>query len=313
MNWKVKGLAQSALSVLPGANSLNYWCQKYVTRAHSNLTETVENRLEKARWFVSQFQRHRSIALGDAWFYEFGAGWSLAGPLALYCLGVGRQTIVDVAPCARLELVNEVIDALNNHRPELPRRPVAGLRSLAELADRFGILYRAPGDARNTDLPTATFHCITSTYTLEHIPRADVMRILQECRRILKPGGIILSMIDYQDHYSFRDSRISAYNFLQYPERQWRWFNSRLHYQNRLRHSQYLQMFHEYGFEMLSEELKDPSPGEMERLKSLRLSAEFQRFSIDDLAVMGSQLVCRKSAEEDSRAHGMEEHATSTR
>ena len=71
--------------------------------------------------------------------------------------------------------------------------------------------------------------CITSTYTLEHIPADDIRRILVECNRILKPGGLILSLIDYQDHYSWLDLRISRYNFLRYSERQWRWFNSSLH------------------------------------------------------------------------------------
>ena len=48
MNWKVKGLGQSVLSALPRANVLNYWGQKYITRAHSNYPE------RQWRWFNSR-------------------------------------------------------------------------------------------------------------------------------------------------------------------------------------------------------------------------------------------------------------------
>ena len=36
MNWKLKGPVQSVVSVLAGVTSLNYWAQKYITRAHEN-------------------------------------------------------------------------------------------------------------------------------------------------------------------------------------------------------------------------------------------------------------------------------------
>jgi|SRR5579871_957979 len=300
MNWKVKALGQSALSLLPGASKLNYWGQRFITRAHSDIGSVVENRLEKARWFKHQFDQHHGGVLSEGQFYEFGAGWNLTGPLALFCLGVKRQIVVDVTRCARLELVNQAIKELNRYNGYIPRRPGKTLRSLSELDRRFGIDYRAPADARNTALPADSVDCITNTFTLEHIPPADVRAILRECRRILKPGGALLSMIDYQDHYSFRDPQISVYNFLQYSARKWRWFNSSLHYQNRLRHCQYRQMFFKAGFETLSEELREPSPLDLERLRSMRLSAEFQRFSLDDLRVLGSQMVCRKPAQSDA-------------
>lgn len=161
---------------------------------------------------------------------------------------------------------------------------------------RFGIVYRAPADARSTGFEPRSIDCITNTFTLEHVPGADIEAILRESDRILKPGGIFLSFIDYQDHCSFRDSRISVY-FLQYPDRQWRWFNSRLHYQNRLRHCHYREMFARCGFEVLSEELKYPSAQDRARLQSLALAEEFQSLSFDDLEVIGSQKVCRAPIE----------------
>jgi SAM-dependent methyltransferase len=312
MNWKVKGLGQTVLSRVPYAATLNYWGQKYITRAHKECAGVVRDRLAKARWFVEQVARHGGCRLSQAQFYEFGAGWNLAGPLALYCLGADRQIIVDVSPCARLELVNGVLAELCSLRDTLPRAPDKPLRSLAELEERFGIVYRAPADARHTGLPRGSIDCISDTYTFEHVPAADVLAITEECHRILKPGGINLSMIDYQDHYSYRDPRISVYNFLQYSERRWRWFNSPLHYQNRWRHSQYRQMFTDCGFEVLAEELQLPSSHDLERLKSLPLSAEFRSFAFEDLAVLSSRMVCRRMGVKDSPRSSVPEHSGST-
>jgi SAM-dependent methyltransferase len=296
MNWKLKGLGQSALSLLPGATQLNYWGQKFITRAHTDYQPVVESRLEKARWIKQQFAQHGEGDIGRAQFYEFGAGWNLAGPLALYSLGINRQIVIDITPCARLELINRVIDELDRYTGKVPRRPGAPMRSLRQLESRLGITYRAPVDAYHTGIPAGSVDCITNTFTLEHIPPADVRALLRECRRILKPGGVLLSMIDYQDHYSYRDTRISIYNFLRYSERQWKWFNSALHYQNRLRHCQYRQMFADAGFEMIAEETQGPSPEDIESLKSMRLSSEFSQFSFDDLTARGSQMVSRRPA-----------------
>lgn len=296
MNWKLKALGQAVLSGLPGSSSLNYWGQKLVTRAHRDFGPVAADRLEKARWFVRQFHEHRGQDLNTAQFFEFGAGWDLAGPLALYCLGAGRQRVVDVSPCARVELVNRIIEELNRSTAELPRCPEAPARSLRELEARFGISYRAPTDARQSAMSRASVDCIVNTYTLEHIPVENLEAILAESFRILKPGGLLLSVVDYQDHYSYRDAGISVYNFLRYTERQWRWFNSPLHYQNRLRHSQYRRLFAKAGFEILSEELKRPEATGHSRFQLPRLAAQFQSFSPDDLTILASAMVCRREA-----------------
>ncbi|HUO29944.1 MAG TPA: methyltransferase domain-containing protein [Bryobacteraceae bacterium] len=311
MNWKIKGVGQLVLSHFPCPATLNYWCQKYITKAHEDYAELVANRFSKARWFAAQFERSGERPLDQAEFYEFGAGWNLAGPLALYCLGVNRQVVVDIMPCARLELVNAAVAEMNRLPDAAPRRPGRPLQSLAELEERFGIIYRAPVDARRTEIPDASIDCITSTYTLEHIPASDIALLLTECRRILRPAGVMLSMIDYQDHYSYRDSRISVYNFLQYSHSKWRWFNSSLHYQNRLRHCEYRQMFTRAGFAVLSEDLESPSPQLAERLKSVRLSPEFRSFSFAELAVLGSQMVCRGEAVISVDGHSTDEPAVS--
>ncbi|MBV9462618.1 MAG: class I SAM-dependent methyltransferase [Verrucomicrobiae bacterium] len=48
--------------------------------------------------------------------------------------------------------------------------------------------------AEELPFPAGTFHHLVSLYVFEHVPRSE--KLLAECRRILKPGGRALIMID---------------------------------------------------------------------------------------------------------------------
>ena len=54
-----------------------------------------------------------------------------------------------------------------------------------------------------------------------------------------------------QDHYSFFDPGISAFNFLKFSEPTWSLINSSVHYQNRLRASDFRRLHEDAGFRLL--------------------------------------------------------------
>jgi hypothetical protein len=59
--------------------------------------------------------------------------------------------------------------------------------------------------------------------------------------------------VDLSDHWSHGDPSIGEVNFLRYPPRQWRRLNPSNHFQNRLRHSDYLRLFAAAGFAVESD------------------------------------------------------------
>jgi SAM-dependent methyltransferase len=308
MNWKLKALAQNVLSRMPYASSFNYLGQVFITRSHAHLDRSVLDRLNKARWFLEVFSLHSGLSPTESHFYEFGAGWHLAGPLSLYGLGVGRQTVIDITPCVRISLVNKVIDILGKLPAGEFRRCERIVRSLDDLEKQYGIRYQAPLDGRSTGFANASVDCITSTFTMEHIPKEDLRAILRECFRVLKPGAVICALIDYQDHYAYHDSAISVYNFLQYSERDWQRFNSSLHFQNRMRHSQYVDLFNEAGFQIKHEEVNNGSTADRDVVKSLHLADEFRRFPEEDLVIRSSKLVAVKDVTPAVGARSRSEH-----
>jgi SAM-dependent methyltransferase len=302
MNWRYKAALQYAFSSLPKGEDLNYIFQKHVTRTLSDEPVGFESVMNNARYHTSAVQRHLRVQVSQAVFYEFGAGSLLGIPLALFCSGIDHQILVDIRRLVKPRLVNIIVKKLQNLGPEagMQRKPSewSGSGGFPEftmwLRTYFGIEYRAPSDARKTELEPGSVDAITSTNTLEHIPPHDIQAILIECRRILRDHGVMSFRIDYSDHYKSFDRSISAYNFLRYSDRQWRLFNPPLHYQNRLRHRDYVDLFKRTGFEIVEEMPGSVSEPDLGLVSRMPLASRFREYSVADLAVQNSFFLLRK-------------------
>src|SRR5262249_38309141 len=204
------------------------------------------------------------------------------------------QVLVDIRDLLRLATLNHTIALFERVSTPVGRRPRGELAAKSELETRFGITYRAPCDARATGLAAGSLDCVTSSNTLEHIPEADIRAILRECHRCLRDDGVMSFLIDYQDHYSYFDDTINGYNFLKYSDRSWTYYNPSLHYQNRLRHKDYLALFQETGWEILEERRHRVKGEDRAAVARLRLDGRFKPYSLDERAVRDAPLVLRK-------------------
>ena len=293
MRWLAKAALQRALGVLPQGERLNYVFQRHVLHSFPIGDRALRQKFTRATSHLTAYEEHvPHVPPAEATFFEFGAGWDLAIPLAYAALGVGQQVLIDIRPSARTELVNETIAAFNRLRPTLEEaagRSVSDLGgpigTLDELEPRFGIRYLAPCDARATGLPAASVDFVSSTDTCEHIPAADLAAIFAECRRLLRPGGGFSCRIDLQDHYAYFDSSLSRYNFLRFSEQTWALVNSPLHYQNRLRAPEYLRLVREARLDLVVENPSGPSEEGRAELRALPLAERFRGYSEEELGV----------------------------
>jgi SAM-dependent methyltransferase len=300
IRWQAKALIQGCFSLVPGGERLNYLFQRFVTHSLPSGDKSFLDRVTLARQHAAFLSRYGRRPLSAAKLYEFGAGWELSIPLVYWTLGAERQVLVDIRVLVRPSLVNNNIQRCPRLQSQLnlPRLPGGPLPTTAAfhsaLRERFGIEYIAPCDARATGLPAGSVDYITSTNTLEHVPRDDIKSILVECHRLLADGGVMSFRIDYQDHYSYFDNHLSPYNFLQYSERQWARYNPALHFQNRMRHRDYLELFDQTGFEILEEAREDGGPADLRLLQELKLGKCFRTYAPEDLAVRAACTVLRK-------------------
>jgi len=296
-----KAAVQTAFSHLPGGDGMNYAFQKSVTR---NIPTDDHSFLMHGRTTIDHFgalTRHLSEPRG-ARFYEFGAGWDLVSGLVFHALGIEHQTLIDIKSHLRLELVDHTVGQYNRMKPtleehagralpELEERP---LRSEDDLEERFGIVYLAPRDARDTGLSEGSVDFTSSTFTLEHIPRDDIAAILRESFRLLRPGGVASHAIDMMDHYSYFDDKVPRHHFLKHSDAVWRLVNPPLHFQNRLRASDYIALFEESGLDIVERKLDDAKPEEREQVQAMKLAERFRGYDFDDLTTRGATLVAVK-------------------
>ncbi len=293
MKWRAKALAQKAFSHVPAGEQLNRLAERCLGRGLTDpyLAEVVETAREHLR-IVEQY----GFAGETLRAFEFGAGRHLLKLLLLSLYGWNHQIAFDLRPLASAQLVNEALASLRA-RPAILGKTAKDpklIGSLEEMRRYYGISYFAPADARATQLADASIDVVSSTDVLEHIPPGDLRAILRESYRILVPGGIAVHTVNCMDHFASFDGNISIYNFPQFSEAEWSKYNSLIHFQNRMRHREYTELFRELGFELLEQNLHLPSEAELAALKALPVADCFSRFSLEELSIRGAWHVLRK-------------------
>lgn len=240
--WKLKSYIFRLIDFFNIPNAL-YFLQKYVTKRSKIGDLTISPIWENHKKYLKKYNTTNNV-------FEFGAGKTLAQNLFLSEF-LNNQVVVDLNLMIDFELVNNVSNQLSKL---VALKSKVKINSIKELA-LYGIEYRAPYNADKTNFEDKTFDACISTNTLEHIPKESIISIFSELHRILKDDAIISAKIDYSDHYAHTDKKISLLNFLKYDEKTWKKYNHNCHYQNRLRHNDYIEIFNNCGFEVLEYDL----------------------------------------------------------
>lgn len=289
MKWQMKSAALRVLDALPGSgDGLYYFLQRNVTRSLPRSTQRIPEYLASYRCHIEAF-RSRGIALDKGLLMSFGAGWDLFENLVFYGYGINRQVVLDVKPLAQIDLIDGLAAYLSENPLEgAAPRPFAPLRSdlKAGLLRHYGIDYRAPSDARAVALAQGNVDMIATTNTLEHIRKDAIADIMTECRRLIAPNGVVSMTVDYSDHFAHADPSITVYNFLSIESEKWRGHNVDRHFQNRLRHSDYVRLFEEAAFQIVTQKTVLP-PDWKSLIGRQPIVREFQGYEADDLAAVG--------------------------
>ena len=293
MNWKYKAFLQKSFDVIPFGRNLNYFMQRNITK---NLPVDNDTFFQKFQFSFAQHEKIGQISsldMDNNKSLEFGAGWDLLTPLSYYMLGVKEQIVIDLFHNMKTDLINNSIQRFVENKSELEKEysvllkniPHGTISGYEDLNDNFGIKYMAPVNAAATGFEDNSFDYITSLSTLEHVPESEIKGILDECYRILKPGGVLSCIVDLRDHYSYFDQSISIYNFLQYSDKQWNLYNHNLQYQNRLRNKDYKNIVNSTKFRIAEYNISEYDSVEKEQLNNLDLSVRYMNNSIDDMGI----------------------------
>ncbi len=160
---------------------------------------------------------------------EIGPGDSLATELRCLAAGAASYCAVDrfavrVDPVFEQDVFRGVADRMST---AAATRCADVLESVAETegfpvnGDRFAYHNNLPIEYAPDSLGEEAFDIIFSNAVLEHV--ADVAGTLAACRRLLRPGGVMLHEVDLRSHQTYEKH---ALQFLEYPSWLWRLMSS---------------------------------------------------------------------------------------
>lgn len=266
MNWKTKAKIQNIISLLPPKLSYvaYYWLQRnYGALRYINPIKKIELGIQT--WKTIQNQ---NLDPCGKIFFEIGTGRVPLIPLTFWLMGAQKTYTLDLNPYLKKGLLIKNLHFIQKNKVKMLElfgsqiknkrfeqilnidlnRPF-DLHSFLKLCS---IIYKAPADATNSGLPENSVDFHTSNTVLEHIPPAILKRIFFEGNRITKKDGLFVHFIDYSDHFSHSDKKISPINFLQFNEKDWKKLaGNRYMYMNRLRHDDFLELFGSLGHELI--------------------------------------------------------------
>jgi SAM-dependent methyltransferase len=304
MNWRVKGVTQKMLSCLPGGLTLNTWLQTALGDLR-DFEGAIEGKIQD--WVLSmKYLSEAGASIKGSHMMEIGTGWFPVLPVCFVLAGAHSVATFDIVPHLTTGGMRRLLKALGNHIPLISETAQLSPKSLSERLELLSrptslkeqlnnghIDYFAPADARSTGLESNSIDIVYSNSVFEHVPKETIRQLIVESYRVLKSGGVAMHNIACNDHYAFFDKSISFVNFLQFSEKEWRFWNNSLLYQNRLRDPELLQLLRDAGFEITAHRT-NVRPGTLEGLRSIRIAPEFRSFSEEDLVTTTSDLVGRK-------------------
>jgi len=224
---------------------------------------------------------------------EVGTGWIPTIPHLLLAQGVDKLVLTDVDRLCDTTTFDHAKTFVRGSLGKLKEVSAENPEALSANLEREGITeYRCPPDTES--IPSETIDLVYSRTVLEHIAKGDLHKLTSEWMRLLRPGSFCIHFIDNSDHFEHRDRSLSRLNFLSVSN--WVWKLSCLNpqiFQNRLRHSDYLKLFSEAGFDILLTE-GQPDQQALADLEHLAINHAFSHYDKTDLATLTTIIVAQK-------------------
>lgn len=304
MHWRIKGILQKTLSAVPGGVGINDSLQR-LAGARRDLSAHFKMKVEDWEVLANHSVTHGSGIAGQQ-IFEIGSGWYPVLPLCYHLAGAHtihtydlNRHLTPATTQAALHGLEANLDRIASGS-RIPAREIeARYRKLRDAASAetvltaAGIVYHAPADATRSGLPDASVDQVISNSVLEHVPGPVIAAMMTESARILRPRGLAIHSANCADHYAYFDAKITFLNYLQFTESQWRFWDNRLLYQNRMRPSQFFALAEQAGLELLAR-IATPRAELLAALPSLQLRPPFDAMDPNDVCCTSFDLVARK-------------------
>jgi SAM-dependent methyltransferase len=220
---------------------------------------------------------------------ELGPGDSLATVVIAKALGARRTILVDAGAFATAEIGAYVrlSEYLRERGYSVP--PIEHCTTIDEVLQACDGLYLTRGLVDLRSIPGNEVDLVFSQAVLEHVRRAELGPTLEECYRLVRPGGATSHQVDLRDHLG------GSLNHLRFAQATWEsdWMARSGFYTNRVTFGELLGAASEAGW--------DPEVTSTVRWPELptprsALAPPFREFSDEELTVAVFDFIGRKNA-----------------
>lgn len=259
--WQVRCARNTVLTLLPFRHQLQRLKRRWSRNPHPIDAGSV---YDGAYEHINALRKH-GLDFPSSTILEIGSGWYPVIPLMMRLAGARHVHLTDAHPLLDAEQLAAACQFLLDRKTDIAQRfdlPVSDVEQYLRVSPgeslepglaRLGFSYLVPCNLRTCDFKV---DAIFSHTCLEHISEPDLRSLLQECRHVLRPGGLMSHGIDHSDHRANVDRELSRIDFLRYSDRVWRLFCiDPQDYTNRLRHSDYVRLFTDAGYEIAFEQV----------------------------------------------------------
>lgn len=216
---------------------------------------------------------------------EIGPGDSVATAIIAKSYGA-KAILIDAKPFAESDIrpYLALCELLRRHGLEPPM--LSSSDSLQDILSLCEGEYLTEGLKGWNKIPPKSVDFVFSQAVLEHILKDEFFLMMQECRRVMKPGSFASHKIDLRDHLG------EALNNLRFSEQVWEsnLFNSSGFYTNRIRYTDMIKLFKAAGFSVEKTEVvrwdKLPNPKK-------DLALPFRNMSVDELCIKAFDVCLR--------------------
>lgn len=306
MKWRQKAIIQQLIARMPASDALYYGLQRRFGDLRSDRFDPMEWVIVAAEMIASV--RNAGFSICGKRCLEVGTGRAIGLPISLWLCGAAQTVTIDLNRYLSAHLVENSWHYLRRNADKVAQMlkgndedggllnrldrlcgTAGDINSLLKLTN---VVYLAPADATHLAFPNDSFDFQCSYSVLEHVPGPEILAMLVEARRLLRPEGVLLHIFDLSDHFSYGDESITKINFLRFSDAQWtRWAGNKYMYHNRLRPPEFVQLFQQAGVHILRElrGIDCRSLRELER--DFPLYERFRHFQPEELAVGAMQIM----------------------
>jgi hypothetical protein len=315
LRWYIKAIVQKAIVTLPFGTQLNYFFQKNITKRVILNDWFFDDILTHYIHFKQLLNENTDLKkLDETTFLELGTGWHPIMPLLFSLENAKEVCTADLNFHVRKENILRLISFFENRiqqqffsknniiinenrwqllmkiKSELQKSSSPSLVKLNDLFSKMNITFYN-GDAAKLNFDNKSFDICFSVNTLEHIYQPMLQDILKNYVQHTNSKGYHLHVIDMNDHFSHIDSTITKYNYLQFSKEQWKLIDNNLQPQNRLRITDFENIFSKIGLQIIKE---DSMPAEMESFNSIILHPDFKSIDAGRCAIPNTTMLLQK-------------------